>query len=172
MTGEEAAKLLFRHVSRAAKFTPRSASQSHVARERFCGFYIWTLIIKITQKYRRLGLPLTIIFTCAAREPAHNTGCGPLPKKKMEIPGLERLIKSIQILVIIFKCPDKNWTPPPPPPPEYNWHALPLKTTCSSVVRRIDVDYLQCNRSFSWSVEPDFHLRPLLLRLNFIFTAH
>ena len=82
MTWEEAAKLLFRQFSRAAKFTSRPASQCYAARERFCGFYIRIFNIKITQKFRRLGLPLTIIFTCAAREPAHNMGCDSLQKKK------------------------------------------------------------------------------------------
>ena len=34
--------------------------------------------VEITQYFRRLGIPLSIIFTRAAREPAHNNGCGPL----------------------------------------------------------------------------------------------
>jgi hypothetical protein len=36
--------------------------------------------IKITQQFRRLRILLVVIFTSAAREPAHNNNCGPLPK--------------------------------------------------------------------------------------------
>jgi hypothetical protein len=36
---------------------------------------------RITE-FRRLDIPLTVIFTRVAREPAHNNSCDPLPKKK------------------------------------------------------------------------------------------
>jgi hypothetical protein len=35
-------------------------------------------ITKITQQFRRLRVPHIVILTSAAREPAHNNGCGPL----------------------------------------------------------------------------------------------
>jgi len=37
--------------------------------------------IKILQKFRQLGIPLTIIFPQATHKPAHNNACGPLPYK-------------------------------------------------------------------------------------------
>ena len=39
--------------------------------------YVYT--IKITQKFRWLGVPRTDMFLLAALEPAHYNGCGPLP---------------------------------------------------------------------------------------------
>ena len=35
--------------------------------------------IKITQIFRRLGIPLTVIFLLVALEPAHYNGRGPSP---------------------------------------------------------------------------------------------
>jgi hypothetical protein len=36
-----------------------------------------TYIVKITQLLRRSGIPIIVILTRAAREPAHNNGCNP-----------------------------------------------------------------------------------------------
>jgi hypothetical protein len=35
--------------------------------------------VKITQSFRRLGIPLSVILPCAACEAAHNNGCNPVP---------------------------------------------------------------------------------------------
>lgn len=43
--------------------------------------------IKITQLFKQLGVPLTVICTCAASEPAHYSGHCLLPKK-VDIPCL------------------------------------------------------------------------------------
>jgi hypothetical protein len=32
-------------------------------------------------QFKRLGIPLTVIFIRATRKPAHNNGCGPVRKK-------------------------------------------------------------------------------------------
>jgi hypothetical protein len=50
--------------------------------------------IKITQQFKRLGIPLDVIFPRAAREPAHNNGCGPLlpPSKKTFGPRWSRAL--------------------------------------------------------------------------------
>jgi hypothetical protein len=39
-----------------------------------CKLYVYK--IKITQKFRRLGLPLIVIFPLADRKGAYNNGCG------------------------------------------------------------------------------------------------
>jgi len=39
---------------------------------------LYYTVLKITQKYRRLIVPLSVIFKRAAREPAHGDVCGPL----------------------------------------------------------------------------------------------
>jgi hypothetical protein len=44
--------------------------------------------IQITQSLKRLGIPFTVISTCAAREPNHNNGCGPLSRKRLDIPAV------------------------------------------------------------------------------------
>jgi hypothetical protein len=38
-------------------------------------------IIKIMQQFRRLGIPISAIFTRAARETTHTNSCGPSPTK-------------------------------------------------------------------------------------------
>ena len=51
--------------------------------------YTMCLTIKITQPFRRLGLIHIIIFPAAAREPAHNNGCGPFAIKRVDAYALE-----------------------------------------------------------------------------------
>jgi len=55
------------------------------ARDHVCKLCIYD---KITLQFRRLYIPLIVTFTPAAREPAHNNGCGTL-SKMFEAPGLE-----------------------------------------------------------------------------------
>jgi len=155
MTGEEAAKLLFWHFSRAAKFTSRPASQRYATRERFCGFYIWIFIIKITQKFRRLGLPLTIIFTCAAREPAHNMGCGPL-KKKIVNHWHRGTDKNHTKIGHDIQVPGQELNLPPPPlPPPNNRHALPLEPACSVRSDAMQTKFaMECGASFRSAAAP------------------
>jgi hypothetical protein len=44
-------------------------------------YIIYVYTIKTVQWFHRFGIPLTVIFTCAARRPAHHDGCGPFPKR-------------------------------------------------------------------------------------------
>jgi hypothetical protein len=55
------------------------------ARGHICKLCIYH---KIALQFRRLYVPLIVIVTRAAREPAHNNGCGTL-SKMYESPGLE-----------------------------------------------------------------------------------
>lgn len=45
--------------------------------------------VKITQKFRPLGVPLTVNFTRASRKPTHNNGCGPSTKKWVGTRGVK-----------------------------------------------------------------------------------
>jgi hypothetical protein len=47
------------------------------------------------------GIPLTVIFPRAAREPAGTNPCGPLPKKSLDAHDLEH--KCIDLLVLIVR---------------------------------------------------------------------
>jgi hypothetical protein len=128
---------------------------------------LWILYMNIY--YKNYTKILAVRFTCAAREPAHNKRCGPLSKRIFNHTGLEGLIKITQFLVMIFKCPARNLTPHPPNTMDMRYL---LSQRARSEVRPVDVDYRQCNRSFSWGVEQDFDLRPHLLCLHCMFTAN
>jgi hypothetical protein len=59
---------------------------------------------------RTLPLPLsTVIYARAAREPAHNNGCGPLPQKMLDTHALKYVLNTILTILGTIKH-IKLWT--------------------------------------------------------------
>jgi len=62
---------------------PRPARLYYTVRGHICKLYIVIYTIRITQWFRRLGIPI-IIFPSAAREPSHNNGVWPFATKCLD----------------------------------------------------------------------------------------
>ena len=57
-----------------------SSARRHVC--KFCKY------INVTLQFNWAGLPLIVIFTFGTGESTHNSSCGHLPQKKLDIPVL------------------------------------------------------------------------------------